>query len=181
MVSLYVPFLCTDWSKFDRWVHAEKLCSILKLVYLDSWSWQSFMSSCDVFNCLFPLDKQNEKQLLSGLCCYSWLVCLLGFWLRNAPLVKIIGNSTSDGIVPIPTFVPWCVKECWKDSTDSGLTWWWLSEAASRLAVLSNYCNWCLFFFLFFLYHEAERSLCYMIWDNDLTYYQVWYTYFWSL
>ena len=24
-------------------------CSILKLVYFDSWSWQSFLSSCDVF------------------------------------------------------------------------------------------------------------------------------------
>ena len=45
-------FLCSDWSKFDRWVHAENLCSILKLVYFDSWSWQSFVSTCDVFNCL---------------------------------------------------------------------------------------------------------------------------------
>ena len=26
-------FLCSDWSKFDRWVHAENLCSILKVVY----------------------------------------------------------------------------------------------------------------------------------------------------
>ena len=29
---------------------------------------------------------------------YSWLVCLLGFWLRNASLDKF-GNSISDGIV----------------------------------------------------------------------------------
>ena len=29
---------------------------------------------------------------------YSWLVCLLVFWLRNAALVKF-GNSISDGIV----------------------------------------------------------------------------------
>ena len=29
---------------------------------------------------------------------YSWLVCLLGFWLRNASLGKF-GNSISDGIV----------------------------------------------------------------------------------
>ena len=41
------------------------------------------------FNCLFPLDVQNEIQLLSGVFCYSWLVCLLGFWLRNASLAKI--------------------------------------------------------------------------------------------
>ena len=40
------------------------------------------------FNCLFPLDVQNEIQLLSGVFCYSWLVSLLGFWLRNTSLVK---------------------------------------------------------------------------------------------
>ena len=39
---------------------AENVCSILNLVNLDSWRWQSFVSSCDVFNCLFPLDVQNE-------------------------------------------------------------------------------------------------------------------------
>ena len=65
LVTLYVQFLCSDWSKFDRWVRAENLCSILKLVYFESWSWQSFVSACDVFNCLFPLDVQNEILLLS--------------------------------------------------------------------------------------------------------------------
>ena len=49
LVMLYVQFIWSDWSKFDRWVHAENLCSILKLVYFDSWSWQSFVSTCDVF------------------------------------------------------------------------------------------------------------------------------------
>ena len=32
MGTLNVQFLRSDWSKFDRWVHAENLCSILKLV-----------------------------------------------------------------------------------------------------------------------------------------------------
>ena len=41
----------------------------------------------------------NERQLLSRFFCYSWLVCLLGFWLRNAPLFQVIGNPFSDGIV----------------------------------------------------------------------------------
>ena len=36
LVTLYVQFLYSDWSKFDRRVEAEKLCSILKVVYLDS-------------------------------------------------------------------------------------------------------------------------------------------------
>ena len=84
LVTLYVQFLCSNWSKFDKWVHAENLCSILNLVYFDSWSWQSFVSACDVFNFLFPLDVQNEIQLLSGVFCYSWLVCLFGFWLSES-------------------------------------------------------------------------------------------------
>ena len=108
LVTFYVQFLCSDCSKFDRWVHAENLCIILKLVYFDSWSWQSFVSTCDVFNCLFPLDVQNEIQLLSGVFCYSWLVCLLGFWLRNTSLVKV-GNPISDGIVFV-FHLAWCVR-----------------------------------------------------------------------
>ena len=49
--STTVQFLCSDWSKFDRWVHAENLYSTLNLVYFqfDSWSWQSILSTCDVF------------------------------------------------------------------------------------------------------------------------------------
>ena len=42
LVTLHVQFLCSDWLKFDGWVHALHLCSILKVVYFDSWSWQSF-------------------------------------------------------------------------------------------------------------------------------------------
>ena len=65
----------------------------------DSWSWQSLTSYCDIFNCLFPLDVQNEIKLLSRFFCYSWLICLLGFWLTNAPIVKVIRNAISDSIV----------------------------------------------------------------------------------
>ena len=53
LVTLYFQFLCSDWSKFDRWVHVENLCSILKLFYFESWSWQSFVSTYDVLYCLF--------------------------------------------------------------------------------------------------------------------------------
>ena len=104
LVTFYVQFLCSDWSKFDRWVHVENLGSILNLVYFDRWSRQCFVSTCDVFNCLFPLDVQNEIQLLSEVFCYSWLVCLLGFWLRNTSLVKV-GNPFSDGIVFVFTLL----------------------------------------------------------------------------
>ena len=78
-------FLCSDWSKFDRWVHAENLCSILKLVDFDSWSWQSFLSIYDVFNCLFPLDVQNEIQLLSRACC----LLFFGWEMRHLSVSEI--------------------------------------------------------------------------------------------
>ena len=40
------------------------------------------MSTCDVFNCLFPLTiVQNAIQLLSRVFCYSWLVAYLGVWI----------------------------------------------------------------------------------------------------
>ena len=58
----------------------------------------------DVFNCLFPLNVQNEIRLLSRVLCYSWLVYLLGFWLRNTSLVKV-GNPISDGIVFVFTLL----------------------------------------------------------------------------
>ena len=74
------------------------------------WSWQCFVSTCDVFNCLFPLNVQNEIQLLSGVFCYSWLFCLFGFWLRNTSLVKV-GNPISDGIVFV-FHLAWCVRSC---------------------------------------------------------------------
>ena len=131
LVTLYVQSLCSDWSKFDRWVHAENLCSILNLVYFDSWSWQSFVSTCDVFNCLFPLNVQSEIQL----------VCLLGFWLRNASLVKV-GNPISDGIVFV-FHLAWCVRRL------KSLKRFWpylIVFSASRMVSLSNYCIWRLFF-----------------------------------
>ena len=130
----------------------------------DSWSWQGFVSSCDVFNCLFLLDVPNETELLTRLIvlCNSWLVCLLRFWFRNAQLVKVIGNPISDGIVfkkneltHLPLLEAY--KEGWKVSSDSGLTWW-PSGTASRLLSLSNYCLWCVC--VFFRFPEVERSLC---------------------
>ena len=80
-------------------VFMRKLYAASGNVLTDSWNWQSFVSSCDVLNCLFPLlDERNEIQLLSRLFCNSLLVCLLRFLMTNAPLVKVIGNPISDGI-----------------------------------------------------------------------------------
>ena len=142
LVTLYVQFLCSDWSKFDRWVHAENLCSILKLVYFDSWSWQSFVSTCGVFNCLFPLNiVESEIQLLSRVFCYSWLVCLQPSQLLLSGIVKV-GNPISDGILFV-FHLAWCVSGL------KSLKRFWpylIVFSASRMVSLSNYFIWCLFF-----------------------------------
>ena len=78
LVTHHVQCLCSDWSTFDRWVDAGNLCSILQLVYFDSRSWQSFVSTCDVFNCIFPLDAQNEIHLLSVI--HDWFVYWIFGW-----------------------------------------------------------------------------------------------------
>ena len=71
LVTLYVQFFFFFWSRFDRWVYAENLCSILRVVYFHSWKWQSFVLTCDVFDYILPLNVQDEIHLLSRVFCYS--------------------------------------------------------------------------------------------------------------
>ena len=82
LVTLYVQFLYSDWPKFDRWVHAQNLCSILNLLYFASWSWQSFVSTF-VFNCLFSTEctKWNSAAIKSLLLFVASL--LLGFLVEK--------------------------------------------------------------------------------------------------
>ena len=104
---------------------------------------------CEALKCLFPVDAQNEIQLVARFLSYSWLVCLLFFWLRNAPLVKVIGNPISDGslLLTSPSLML-IIKRVQK----SLKRFWWPSGAASWLVSLSY------FFFLWF--PKVERSFC---------------------
>ena len=148
LITLYVQFLCSDWSKFDRWVHAENLCSVWKLVTY-TWSWQSFVSSCDVLNCLFLLGVQIEIQLLSRLfvihgwfvyCAFCWQMHLLSKSLeirfRMASFSRAYSLALAWGVRGLKS-----LKWFWDA--------WWPSEEASRLASLSIYCLWCVFVFGF--------------------------------
>ena len=122
LVTLYVQFLCSDWSKFDRWVHAENLCSILNLVYFDSWSWQSFVSTCDVFNCLFLLDVQNEIHLLSRSPLLFMASLFIGFLVEK--YVACQSRKSDFGWHRFrfsPCFMG--IKESSQFSSDSGVTW----------------------------------------------------------
>ena len=84
------PIFMLWWVKMsDWWVRAENSCGILKIVYFGSWSWQSFVSTCDVFNCLFPLDVQNEIQLLSRVFCLFMAGLCTGFLVEKCVACQI--------------------------------------------------------------------------------------------
>ena len=100
LVTLHVQFSCSDWLKFDRWV---------QVVYFDSWSYRALSQLVMFLTVFFSLDVKNEIQLLSRVFSYSWLLCSLGFWLRNASLIKA-DNPISDGIVFV-FHLAGCVRE----------------------------------------------------------------------
>ena len=97
LVTLYVQFLCSDWSKFDRWVHAENLCSILKFFTLTAEA-NRVLCQLVMFLTVFSTGctKWNTAAIKSLLLFMAGL--FIGFWLRNVSLVKV-GNPISDGIV----------------------------------------------------------------------------------
>ena len=68
LVTLYVQFLSSDWSKFDNWVHAENLCGIWKVVYFDSWRWQSFVFVFVFVFIYLPHDYNNYKKMRCDYC-----------------------------------------------------------------------------------------------------------------
>ena len=102
--SYHGQFLYSDWSKCDRWVHAENLCSILKVVYFDSKSWQSFVSTCDVFNCLNLLFLYIHWMYKIKYSCYQEFSVIHGwfvYWVFGWEMRRSskLGNPISDGIV----------------------------------------------------------------------------------
>ena len=107
--------MVTRWSRstsnFYALIGQNSTGDFMRKIYASSWNLLTLTAEadrvlCQLVNCLFPLDVQNEMQLLSRVFCYSWLVCLSPYWLRNAPLVKV-ENPISDGIVFV-FYLAWC-------------------------------------------------------------------------
>ena len=87
--------MVTRWSRFmsnfyaligQNWagVFMRKIYAASRNLFTDSWSRQSFVpSSCDVFNCLSPLDVQNKMQLScyqDSSIIHGWFVYWLFGW-----------------------------------------------------------------------------------------------------
>ena len=121
LVTLYVQCLYSDWSKFDRLVHTENLCSILKVVYFDSWSWQSFVSTCDVFLMCFSTGcKKWNTAAIKGLLIFM-AGLFIGFLVEKCVACQ---SRRSDFGWHRFRFSPCLIrKRSLKVSSDSGLTW----------------------------------------------------------
>ena len=114
--QLPLTFLTAFGTMFTRWSRSTSNCYALigqNLTGQFMWKiyahlescllWQLKLAQfCDVFNCLFPLDVQNEIQLLSGIICYSWLVSMgltvlnyssLNEWIMKEIRFRIYSNK----------------------------------------------------------------------------------------
>ena len=99
-------------SKFDRWVHAENLYSILKLVYFGSLSWQSFF--CQLFHWIHKMKyscyQDRESSVIHGL--------FIEFLVQKCAACQ---SRKSD--FGWHRFRSPCWMQVEKVSSDSGLTW----------------------------------------------------------
>ena len=153
--QLLLTFLTkvTRWSRstsnFYALIGQNLTVEFMQKIYAASWNLFTLTAEAGrvlcqlvMFLTVFPLNiVQNEIQLLSRVFCYSWLVCLSGFWLRNTSLVKV-GNPISDGIVFV-FHLAWCVRGL--RSLKRFLPYL-IVFSASRMVSLSHYFIWCLFF-----------------------------------
>ena len=84
-------FFCSDWSKFDGWVMRE--------IYAASWDLFTLTAEANRVLCQRAMFLTVFFHwMYKRVFCYSWLVCLLGFWLRNTSIVKV-GNPILDGTI----------------------------------------------------------------------------------
>ena len=120
--SLLTFLTLTRWSRstsnFYVLIGQNLTGDFMRKIYATSWFLFTLTAEADRVLCqlmmfltvFFPLNiVQNEIQLLSRVFCYSRLVCLSGFCLRNTSLVKV-GNPISDGIV-FAFHLAWCKSE----------------------------------------------------------------------
>ena len=168
LVALCVQFLCSDWSKCDRWVHADNLCSILKLVYFDSWSWDT-LCRLVMFLTVFSTGrtKWNTAAIKSLLLFIAGL--FIGFFFEKCIAYE---SRKSDFGWHRFRFSP-CLIRLLKR----------VQNSQAILALLDSFQGLHLEWWAWVIYkfHEVKRSLCgwfmhvFKIWDNDLTEYQVWF------
>ena len=125
--------LITPYVKFHASIGQNLTGEVMQKIYAasgnlltDSWSSQGFVSSCDVFNCLFLL-VASEIELLTRLFCviHGWFVyCAFGWEMhRLSKSLEIRFRMASFSKISLLTCP--CLRRTkgWKVSGDSGLAW----------------------------------------------------------
>ena len=79
LITLYVQFWCSDWSKFDRWVHVENLCSVWKLAY-----WLLKLTEFCVILWCFKLSFSTWYQYKMKYSCYQDCSVIHGWFVYCA-------------------------------------------------------------------------------------------------
>ena len=156
---LTFPTIVTRWplstSNFYALIGQNLTGEFMRKIYsasvnllTDIWSWQSFVWSCNVLNCLFLLDVRNEIQLLPRFFCNSWFVyCAFGWEMhRLSKSLEIRFRMASFSKLSLLTCP--CSRRERVEESQAILAW--PSGAASRLVSLSNYCILYVLFFLVF-------------------------------
>ena len=123
--QLLLTFLTevTRWSRstsnFNALIGHNLTGEFMRKIYAASWNLFTLRAEADrvlcqlvmfltvFFHWMYKM-KFCCYQEASRVFCYSQLVCLLGFLLRNTSLVKV-GNLISDGIVFV-FHLAWCVR-----------------------------------------------------------------------
>ena len=75
----FMHWLVNIWQVSSCW----KFMQQLETFFTHNWSWQGFVSSCDVFTCLFPLDVHCKIQLLSRFFCLFMSGLFIGFLVEE--------------------------------------------------------------------------------------------------
>ena len=102
LVTLYVQFLCSDWSKFDRWVHAENLCSILNLFILTAEADRVLCQLVMFLTVFFHWMCKMKFSCYQDVLCYSWLVVywVFGWGIRRLSKLEIRFRMASFSFSP---------------------------------------------------------------------------------
>ena len=92
----------------------------MRKIYAASWNWFLWQLKLTEFCVNLWCFTRNEIQLVSRVFWYSWLVCFLGFWLRNTSPCQ---SRKSDLGLHRSRFSPCLRHERVKVWGDTGLIW----------------------------------------------------------
>ena len=124
----------------------------------DSWRWQGFVSSCDLFNCLFLLDVPSEIELLTRLFCviHGWFVYCAFDWEMHRLSKSLEIRCRMALFSKISLLTCPCLRRTKRVEKSQAILAWFDNLQGQHLDW------WAIIVFDVFIFRfaEVERSLC---------------------